>query len=155
MNARHRVIDLVIQIENGDDSVKGQWAQAELDLSHIHSEFVEAVRFVAKLAGCDGAIVLSDDLRLLGFGAELRADLKLGTKIKDIKNEMRRTYKPLDIEEFGQRHRSAIKLVSRRKNFTVLVISQDGPITVVWSDSAKSVSVRKGAHFVNMNMPFA
>jgi len=155
MNARHRVIDFVIKIESGDKSKKGEWALAELELADRHLRLVEAIRFVARLAGCDGAIVMSDDLRLLGFGAEIRSELKAGTKIREVKDELRRIFKSLNVEQFGQRHRSAIKLVSRESRYNVLVISQDGPISVVWSNKDRIVNVRRGANFVNMNMPFA
>jgi hypothetical protein len=155
MNVRNRVIDFVIRAEGGDESKKGEWARAELQLSECHLRLVEAVRFVARLSGCDGAIVISNDLQLLGFGAEIRADLKPNTEIREIENEMRRTFRSLDVEQFGQRHRSAIKLVSQRPDCLVVVISQDGPISVVRSESHKFVDVKKGANFANMNMPFA
>jgi hypothetical protein len=68
---------------------------------------------------------------------------------------MRKVYKPLNVEEFGLRHRSAIKLVSQKPEYYVLVISQDGPISVVWSDEDTLVNVRRGANLVNLNMPWA
>lgn len=155
MNVRNRVIDSVIELERGDAHKKGEWAIAELELAESHMRLVEATRFVAKLAGCDGAIAITDDLRLIGFGAEIRSDLKKNTKVREVKDEMRNIFKPLNVEQFGHRHRSAIKLVSQVPITTVLVISQDGPITVVRSDKKSIVDVRRGANFANMNMPFA
>lgn len=135
MNIRNQVVDFVIQIEDGDasDSIKSGYAQGELELSKAHSDLVEAIRFVARLSGCDGAIILSQDLRLLGFGAEIRAELKAATKIREVTDEMRNLSRPMDIEQFGLRHRSTVKLISSHDTFSALVISQDGPISVIWS----------------------
>lgn len=155
MNVRHRVADFIVRLEKGDSAIKGECAVAEIELAECHSRLVEAIRFVARLAGCDGAIVISEDLKILGFGAEIRSDLKAKTKVRQVINEMRRTSKPLNVEQFGQRHRSAIKLVSREPNYSALVISQDGPISFIWSERRSVVMVRKGVNLVNMNMPWA
>ena len=90
MNVRNRVIDFVIRIESGKatKSVKGDWAHAELELAKAHSNLVEAIRFIARLAGSDGAIVLADDLYLLGFGAEIRAEFEPKVGIAEVTNEM-------------------------------------------------------------------
>jgi hypothetical protein len=116
---------------------------------------VEAIRFVARLAGCDGAIVIAEDLQVLGFGAEIRSELKPNTQVIEVIDDMRNVMKPLDVEHFGLRHRSAIKLVSRKTTACVLVVSQDGPISFVSSDLQGQVKVRKGMNLVNMNMPLA
>ena len=86
MNVRNRTVDLVIQIEDGktSNSIKGRYAQAELDSAKAHLNLVEAIRFIARLSGCDGAIILSENLRLLGFGAEIRAELRNETRIREV-----------------------------------------------------------------------
>jgi hypothetical protein len=156
MSVRNRTIDLVIQIEGGKTSnlIKGRYAQAEMELAKAHLDLVEAIRFIARLSGCDGAIILSEDLRLLGFGAEIRAELRNETQIREIVDEMRSLSRPMDIEQFGLRHRSAIKLVSNHEKFSALVISQDGPISVIWSKGGV-VNMRRGVHLMNLNMPWA
>jgi hypothetical protein len=155
MNVRHRVADYIVRAERGEKPVKGELATAELELAEVHSHLVEATRFIARLAGCDGAIVITEDLRLLGFGAEIRSELKQGANIREVVDEMRKIYRPLDVEEFGLRHRSAIKLVSRNPKYCVLVVSQDGPTSVIWSEKDGVVNVRRGANLVNLNMPMA
>jgi hypothetical protein len=156
MNVRNRVIDFVIRIERGKvaKSVRGDWAHAELELSKAHSDLVEAIRFIARLAGSDGAIVLAEDFCLLGFGAEIRAELEPKMQIAEITNEMQDSSRPMDIEQFGLRHRSAVKLISRQTKYTAIVVSQDGPISVIWSNKGR-VNVRKGVQLTNLNMPWA
>ena len=107
---------------------------------------------MAGLAGCDGAIILSHDLRLLGFGAEILAEMREGVEVFDVIHELRKTYRALDVEQFGMRHRSAIKLVSQISEARSIVISQDGPISVVWREQER-LYVKKGVSLVNMNMP--
>jgi hypothetical protein len=155
MNARHRIADLATKMEQGEDSLQGQYAIADLDLTQKHLQYVEAIRFVGRLSGCDGAIVVSEDLRLLGFGAEIRSELKTGTTTKEVLDDLRKIHRPLDVEGFGLRHRSAIKLVSRKPACSVLVISQDGAISFIWSEEPNVVSVMRGVNLVNMNMPWA
>ena len=99
--------------------------------------------------------MISEDLQVLGFGAEIRSELKPNTHVIEVIDDMRSVNKPLDVEHFGLRHRSAIKLVSRNNAASVLVISQDGPISFVSSDTPGQVKVRKGVNLTNMNMPFA
>lgn len=156
MNVRNRVIDFVIRIECGKvpKYVKGDWAHAELELAKAHGDLVEAIRFVARLSGSDGAILLSEDLCLLGFGAEIRAELMHQAQIVEITHELQNSSRPMDIEQFGLRHRSAIKLVSKQPEYTAIVVSQDGPISVVWSREGR-VNVRKGVQLTNLNMPWA
>jgi hypothetical protein len=154
-NARNRVIDFIIKMEGGDNSVKGDWAHAELEMSSCHTQLVEAIRFVARLSGCDGALLLSEDLCFLGFGVEIRSELKLATKVLEIVDEMGRKNKPLDVENFGLRHRSAIKLVSQEPKAYVLVVSQDGPISAIYSSRKYVVEVSRGVNLVNLNMSWS
>ncbi len=155
MNARHEIADLVVRIEKNEKSLEGAYAIAELKLSAAHLRLVEATRFVARLAGCDGAIVIAEDLEVLGFGAEIRSELKPNTKVIQVIDDMRSIAKPLDVEHFGLRHRSAIKLVSRKGSACVMVVSQDGPISFVSSDAPGQVKVRRNVNLTNLDMPFA
>ncbi|HEV2551374.1 MAG TPA: hypothetical protein VGU20_28955 [Stellaceae bacterium] len=150
MNARHKVGDLMARQEHGEPVTTEEHSLAELGFREAHGELVEAMRFVAQLARCDGAIVISDDLTLLGFGAEIRAKLQMNSTILDA-----RTDEPVDVEQFGMRHRSAVNLVSQHRRYHVLVVSQDGPISAIWSKDDR-VLVRTGIiSLTNLNMPWA
>lgn len=156
MNKRHAIGDLITLEERGED-VSDRYPAAELAALSAHNDLVESTRLVARLAGCDGAIAITDDLRLLGFGCEIRAEMSAGCKVReanDFASEMNGTGRLLDVTEFGMRHRSAVKLVSQDETYTALVVSQDGPISGVWR-KGNEVFVRRGANLVNMNMPWA
>ncbi|MFB6415053.1 MULTISPECIES: putative sensor domain DACNV-containing protein [Bradyrhizobium] len=156
INERNRCVDFIIRVESGQSSeaLQGAWAQSELRLAKAQSKLVEAIRFVARLSGCDGALLISEDLRFLGFGTEIRAEFEPKSKVWEVLEEMRNTGREMDVEQFGLRHRSAIKLVSKQPGYTAVVVSQDGPISVVWSDRER-INVRKGVPFTNLNMPWA
>lgn len=156
MNKRHIIGDLHTLEEEGED-VSDRYPAAELGLMAAHNELVEATRFVARLAGCDGGIVITDDLRLLGFGSEIRAEMNSECTVHestDLGSEARDGGKKLDVTEFGMRHRSAVKLASQDPTYTALVISQDGPVSGIWRKD-KKVLVRRDVNLVNMNMPWA
>jgi hypothetical protein len=153
MNARHRAIDDVLRAERKQPYVRKRLLEALLRQHDAQSELVEATRFVAHTAHCDGAIVLTHDGRFFGFGAEIRAEMNPKMKAFEVLDEIRKKTKKLDPEQFGMRHRSAIKLISQEPRYRVLTISQDGPVSVVWSE-AGSVQLRRGLSLVNRNMPW-
>jgi RNA-directed DNA polymerase len=83
-------------------------------------------------------------------------EIEVGEKRKNtFSHAFRKQNSIIDVEHFGLRHRSAIKLVSRKSTVCVLVVSQDGPISFVSSDSPGQVQVRKGVNLTNLDMPFA
>lgn len=157
MNKRHVLGDLIAQQENGVTIRDEVMFHSEMKMREMFFVLVESTRFVAQLSRCDGAIVITDDLKILGFGAEIRAQMNPIAQVfeaVDDYDEMNRKYRRIDREQFGMRHRSAIKLVSHMQDSRALVISQDGPISAVWFEGDKVV-VRKGVNLVNMNMPWA
>jgi len=73
-------------------------------------------------------VVLTTRLRLLGFGAEIVAQspaLKMVAIAEDAKAKAI-TKRPL--EDFGTRHRSALRFCSTHEDVAALVVSQDGDI---------------------------
>jgi len=152
INARNKIVDIE------ESSGKRIWRNiytAERDLYLSGDKMTESMRFISQLAGCDGSIILDADLSILGFGAEIRAELKPGISVVEQIGESFSGKKvPCDIEQFGMRHRSAIKLASQTKDALVLTMSQDGPITAIWLDEGENVIVRKGVTLRNFNQPW-
>jgi hypothetical protein len=154
INARNRTADFIERSEQSKNQqpTRGH-LEAELSLVDATDRLVEAIRFVAQLAGCDGAIVLTPDLTLIGFGAEIRAEMESGVGTQDVVDEMRRKYQDYDVEQFGMRHRSAVKLASKEEGVLVMAVSQDGPISAFWKEGDR-VLVKRGVSMANMNMPW-
>jgi hypothetical protein len=99
--------------------------------------------FVASLSAVDGAVVLSRDLVVLGFGAEILAtSVSLGA-VRQVLDPEGNTGSPLFPEAFGTRHRSAMRMCASFEDCVALVVSQDGPVKaikrveaelIVWND---------------------
>ena len=153
INARNRTADCWTRIDLEHEGVSQDF-EAEMALEAASNELVEAIRIVAQFAGCDGAIVITSDLRVVGFGAEIRAELADGSKVQEVYEEFGDVGKNCDLEQFGMRHRSAIKLASSSPNTCVLVVSQDGPISGVWSKDEKTL-VKKNVVLTNKNLPWS
>lgn len=153
INSRHKVCDCIALHEDDHLMPYEEYYLAELHMEENFKSLIENIRFISRLSGCDGSIMLSDDLTLLGFGIEISANFAKSASVFDIIDEMKREYNQCDFEQFGMRHRSAIKLVSRNEQFTALVSSQDGPISAVWKED-DAVFIKKNINFVNMNLPW-
>ena len=86
----------------------------------------EATRFVAQLSQVDGAVVVNKRLRVLGFGGEVTVTAPSLSTIDEVQPDG--SLEPKKIQEFGTRHRSAIRFVSAIERCAAFVISSDGGI---------------------------
>lgn len=152
LNKRNIMGDLIDIDKDGHWVPYEAFSKTELDIREKYESVVESTRLIAGLAGCDGAVVITDDLRLVGFGAEIRSTMNEGSKIYEVTQELGDNKTLCDIEQFGMRHRSALKLVSQKNDCIALVVSQDGPISGVWNKSG-DVILKKGVTLTNANMP--
>jgi hypothetical protein len=99
--------------------------------SEVAERLSDAIRFIAALSAVDGAVLLTDRLRLLGFGAEITVtgdDLKKVQKAKDHTSTAERQ---VEIESFGTRHRSSFRFCHHDPAVLAFVMSQDGGIKAV------------------------
>lgn len=118
-----------------------------------HARFIErdlahACDHVAAMANVDGAVIVRDDLTILGFGAEIlpTADGALSS------DDRRRTFldhghpapernggwaqQVREMESFGMRHRSAALFCQRNPKAIAFVVSQDGDVSVFHQGAA-------------------
>jgi hypothetical protein len=87
----------------------------EIDNLHFSErELEQAESFISSLSYVDGAVVLSRDLNLIGFGARFTAKLESESEVKNV----------------GMRHKSAHDFCCKAKDSIAIVVSQDGGITV-------------------------
>lgn len=130
----------------GSNSVSGDVLEQarfyERDLAH-------ACDLVAALANVDGTVVLQDDLRILGFGAEIlpagEGDLSIngdsGRKFLDHGQPAPQRnggwfQQVRNVEDFGMRHRSAVLFCQRNPKALAFVVSQDGDVSFFHRDAA-------------------
>lgn len=92
---------------------------AEKEVEHLTAR-------VGQLAAVDGAVLMTDRMRLLGFGAEV-------TVQSDVAEVTRGDGKRVAIEAFGTRHRAAFRFCAFYPGGLAIVCSQDGGSRVIES----------------------
>lgn len=110
----------------------------------------ETIQRVSQLTAIDGALILSDELDVVTFGATLRAPRWSGRTVA-FGTIGARAERHFDLKLHGTRHRSAIDFAGARPDAIVFVISQDGPIrafvrhdegtVLFWEDLTSTMSV--------------
>jgi DNA integrity scanning protein DisA with diadenylate cyclase activity len=114
-----------------------------------HSE--QDVRAIASLAGVDGAIVMTRDLSLVGFGAKIAVppDPSLQVCTFGFQPGMQPVLpQPLGASPVGTRHQSAAKFINANKDSVAIVVSQDRHVSLIhWDESLHSVVIVRNAEW--------
>ncbi len=105
----------------------------------INEALSDSVKFLAALSNVDGAVVITDRLRLLGFGAEVIVPSAGLDRIMISKDEFGKTGDMVDIEMFGTRHRSAMRFCNACEPAIAFVLSQDGGVKVIKKQGKKLI----------------
>ncbi len=101
------------------------------DLERLEQGVFEWSRVIANLAAIDGAVVLDKRFGVIGFGAEVSAELPTPTRVWRALDREGRKREPADIEAVGTRHRAAYRFVNDHPNGLAIVVSHDGGVTFV------------------------
>jgi hypothetical protein len=124
-------------------STYAELASLHRQLDHLSEALTDSLKFVAALSGVDGAVLVTDRLKLIGFGAEVVVTSPQLEHVKVSHDVQGNSGRLLSIESFGTRHRSAFRFCSSMEDAVTFVISQDGGVkaikgrkgeTVCWSD---------------------
>ena len=112
-----------------------QWSDFALDdsleLERLEQAVFEWSRVVANLTAIDGAVVLDKRYAIVGFGAEVSAELPSPTRVWRALDTEGRERAPDDIENVGTRHRAAYRFVHDHPAGLAVVISHDGGVSFV------------------------
>ncbi len=140
--------------------VAGPALQTEAVMSHLQNstliaeeDLADAADLAARLSAVDGALVLTSDLRVLGFGAEIVLDAAQPISAYDVTGHLRRSDpKPqVDSESFGMRHRSALRCVAMAQDTAAFVVSQDGTVSFCWKQDGH-VLLKRHVNTANPNL---
>lgn len=127
-----RVVGAVAQA-SGKHSVG--WADFVADndaqLAKLEAAIFEWSRVVANLTAIDGAVVLDKRLGLIGFGAEVSAELPAPARVFRALDSAGDSVLVDDIESVGTRHRAAYRFVNDHPHGLAIVISHDGGVRFV------------------------
>jgi hypothetical protein len=99
----------------------------EWDQRNYEDSARDAARFIASLTSVDGAVVLTDELRIIGFGAEVR--VSSGTDTIHVAGDADgEELSPAPFTGYGTRHRSSFRFVEGMDASVAFILSQDGGI---------------------------
>jgi hypothetical protein len=155
VNARHGLIDATRARAH---SITLQTLDAEI--SHLQDaattaedELTTAAEVVGQLSAIDGALIVSTDLRVLGFGAEIVVDASRPVAAFEVSGHAQRggAWPSVDAESFGMRHRSALRCVAAADDTAAFVVSQDGTVSFFWRERDR-VLLKRGVTISNPNM---
>jgi hypothetical protein len=94
----------------------------------VHSEWSDAVRWVASLAAIDGALLLSWSFGVWAFGVIVESVTE--TAISHASAADERGWKPFPWNRFGTRHQSAAAFCRSHQTSAAIVVSHDGVISL-------------------------
>jgi hypothetical protein len=99
-------------------------------LDYAQQDAVDAVRdlakFIAGLTAVDGAVILTDRLRLLGFGAEVLTEAKKIESVRAAVSELADNFTEVPLSAFGTRHRSTFGFVQQNLRWLLLCLKMVG-----------------------------
>jgi len=156
MTLRHQLGDMwwLTEAEDKNAPKESEMRLTDYSLQEVQRRLAETCEFVGGLSGTDGAIVLRTDLSIEGFGTEILLDKARRSRVFKVSDPIGKTREELDSEQFGMRHRSAMRLCSMVPELVVFVISQDGGVSLVWNDKGDTC-FKSGLKTTNINMVLA
>jgi hypothetical protein len=111
------------------------WADFAADtspiLERLEQSIFEMSRLIANLTFIAGAVVLDKRFSLLGFGAEVSAELPSPARVYRALDSEGTVLELDDIENVGTRHRAAYRFVDDHPLGLAVVVSHDGDVRFV------------------------
>jgi hypothetical protein len=114
-------------------------ASVSPELERLEQSVFELSRLIANLTAVDGAVVLDKRLGLLGFGAEVSAELPTPAHVWRAHDTEGREREPFDIENLGTRHRAAFRFAHDHPQGVAIVVSHDGGVSFVANHDGRVV----------------
>lgn len=102
-------------------------------IAAIEESIFELSRLIAQLAATDGAVVLDKHFALIGFGAEVSAELPTPSRVWQALDLEGRELRAEQVESVGTRHRAAYRFALDHARGVAVVISHDGAVRFVAS----------------------
>jgi len=109
------------------------------DIERLEQAVFELSRLIASLAAIDGAVVLDKSFRIIGFGAEVSADLPSPDRVWRALDTEGTHCEPALVEDVGTRHRAAYRFVRDNPQGLAIVLSQDGGVSFVANREGEAV----------------
>jgi hypothetical protein len=132
---RSLLLQILARVADASAASSVGWADFVLDQSpdieRLEQSVFELSRLIAGLSAIDGAVVLDKRLRILGFGAEVSAELPAPAHVWRALDTEGTHCEPASVEDVGTRHRAAYRFVRDNPGGLAIVISHDGGVSFV------------------------
>ena len=154
LNARHHLTEAQWRARRLAPLIEptSELSQLQNGVFQAEEDLADAADVAAGLSAVDGALVLTTDLRVCGFGAEIVLDAAQPIVAYDASSRGRPGDLPeVDSESFGMRHRSALRCVGVAADTAAFVVSQDGGVSFFWKHDDR-VFIRRHVNTENPNM---
>jgi len=155
LNTRHVLAEARWRQEKAGTVLTGEHSLLHLQNAAFAAEedLVGAAEVVAGLTAVDGALVLTADLRPVGFGAEIVLDAAEPMTAYEAMglSQPSEAWPTVDSESFGMRHRSALRCVGVSEDVAAFVVSQDGQVSLFWKQDGR-VFMKRNINTANPNM---
>lgn len=151
-NPRRRFRTLVLRIANElGEFYSSEFTEREVGwteyltsknqtLSRLDESLFEWAHLVAGMTQVDGAVVITQRLELLGFGAEISGKLERVDLVAQAMDPEGFEVREERTDCVGTRHRSAYSLCNALRNVLAIVVSQDGTAQLVkWNGNMVAV----------------
>jgi len=143
----HRYRTLLFQILDAVSATTAKssvgWSDFALDasgnLEKLEQSVFEMSRLIANLTSIDGAVVLDKRFGMVGFGAEVSAELPSPSRVYRARDTEGLHTELDDFENVGTRHRAAYRFVNDHPQGLAIVISHDGGVSFVANRSGDVV----------------
>jgi hypothetical protein len=106
-------------------------SSASAELEELEQAVFEWSRVIANLAAIDGAVVLDKRFGLIGFGAEVSAELPTPSRVFRALDTEAKERRSEEIDGVGTRHRAAYRFANDHPGGLGIVISHDGGVSFV------------------------
>lgn len=137
----HELMQALIRrlVELGQLSFVFYRQSTDPQLRALEAEINQYADLLADLMAVDGALVLTKDLRLVGFGVEIHApDVVVGEVYRALDMEAT-TVQAEAADSGGTRHRAAYRLCLADPESLAIVVSQDGGVKFVHQHEGKVI----------------
>ncbi|MHC4574475.1 MAG: putative sensor domain DACNV-containing protein [Planctomycetota bacterium] len=140
MVTHRKFYDLHFRMWDGKGLTKENYSKVsilESERGEIEEALTDCVRFISSLSGVDGAIVITDKFRVLGFGSEVFV------RSPSLEYVVTSDKRKVPIDSFGTRHRSSFRFCSSFEESVGFILSSDGgvkaimrvgPDVILWPD---------------------
>lgn len=126
-----RYYDLYCPLRHGDKELTkeafDEFNGLEAKKDKINEELQDISRSIASFTGVDGALVITTQFKVLGFGGEIIA---ASPTLNSVTNAVSQGQE-IPVDSFGTRHRSAFRFCSSFEDSVAFIVSSDGGVKAV------------------------